>query len=135
VTCSLCAQAAKFHSYQSRRLLTAHGAIRLSRAYYYCGRCQHSFIPYDEVLGLRESISPGLLALLCLAGTLAPFADAAEDVLRRFAGVRVSASSVLRCTEAEGERLRAPLNEGRMVEPAQPEPKWTAPRKDAQPAA
>lgn len=131
----MCEHAAKFHSYQSRRLLTAHGEISLSRAYYYCGRCHHSFIPYDEVLGLRESISPGLLPLLCLAGTLTPFADAAEDVLQRFAGVRVSASTVLRCTQGEGERLRAQLKEGRMVEPTQPEPQWTTPRKDGQPAA
>lgn len=133
--CSLCEHAAKFHSYQSRRLLTVHGEIRLSRAYYYCARCHHSFIPYDDVLGLREAISPGLLPLLCLAGTLVPFADAAEDVLRRFSGVRVSASTVLRCTQGEGERLRAQLKEGRMVEPTQPEPKWTTPPKDAQPAA
>ena len=135
MACPHCDYAAKFHSYQSRRLLTVHGDIRLSRAYYYCGRCHHSFIPYDEVLGLRESISPGLLPLLCLAGTLAPFADAAEDVLKRFAGVRVSASTVLRCSEGEGERLRAQLKEGRMVEPTQPEPKWTTPPQDEQPAA
>jgi hypothetical protein len=42
---------------------------------------------------------------------------------------------VLRCTEGEGERLRAQLKEGRMVEPTQPEPNWTTPRKDGQPAA
>jgi hypothetical protein len=65
VRCCLCEHAAKFHSYQSRRLLTVQGEIRLERAYYYCGRCHHSFIPYDEVLGLREAISPGLLPLLC----------------------------------------------------------------------
>ena len=133
--CSLCEHAAKFHSYQSRRLLTAHGEIHLSRAYYYCGRCHHSFIPYDEVLGLREAISPGLLPLVALAGILVPFADAAQDVLKRFVGVRVSASTVLRCTQGEGERLRAQLKEGRMVEPTQPEPNWAAPREGEHPAA
>ena len=112
-----------------------HGEVKVQRAYYYCGRCKQSFIPYDEVLGLVDEISPGLMPLVCLAGTLAPFADAAEDVLKRFAGVRVSASTVLRCTEGEGERLRAQLKEGRMVEPTQPEPKWTAPRENGQPAA
>jgi hypothetical protein len=75
------------------------------------------------------------MPLVCLAGTLAPFADAAEDVLKRFSGVRVSTSTVLRCTEGEGERLRAQLKEGRMVEPTQAEPKWTAPRKEGQPVA
>src|SRR5438477_6673003 len=75
------------------------------------------------------------MPLVCLAGTLLPFADAAKDVLKRFAGVRVSASTVLRCTEGAGERLRAQQKEGRMVEPTQAEPKWTAPRKESQPAA
>jgi hypothetical protein len=92
-------------------------------------------MPYDDVLGLVDEISPGLMPLVCLAGTLAPFADAAEDVLKRFSGVRVSASTVLRCTEGEGERLRAQLKEGRMIEPTQAEPKWTAPREEGQPAA
>ncbi len=112
-----------------------HGAVRLSRAYYYCGRCHQSYLPYDEVLGLQDEISPGLLPLVCLAGTLLPFADAAQDVLKRFAGVRLSASTVLRCTQAEGERLRAQLKEGRMVEPTQPELQWTSPREEEQPAA
>jgi hypothetical protein len=116
-------------------VLTVHGEVRVERAYYYCGRCHQSFIPYDDVLGLVDEISPGLMPLVCLAGTLLPFVDAAEDVLKRFAGVRVSASTVLRCTEAAGERLRAQRKEGRMVQPTQAEPKWTAPHEAGQPAA
>jgi hypothetical protein len=116
-------------------VLTAHGELPVRRAYYYCGRCRQSFIPYDDVLGLSDEISPGLKPLVCLAGTLVPFADAAEDLLRRFAGVRLSASTVLRCTEAEGERLRAQQKEGRMVEPTQAEPKWAAKHAPGQPAA
>jgi Uncharacterised protein family (UPF0236) len=135
VTCSYCDYAAKFHSYQRRRVLTVHGEMQVWRAYYYCNRCKQSFIPYDDVLGLTDEISPGLMPLVCLAGTLLPFVDAAEDVLKRFAGVRVSASTVLRCTEGAGERLRAQQKEGRMVEPTQAEPKWTAPRLAGQPAA
>lgn len=135
MTCPYCEYAAKFHSYQQRRVLTVHGELRVQRAYYYCGRCKQSFIPYDDVLGLMDEISPGLMPLVCLAGTLLPFADAAEDVLKRFSGVRVSASTVLRCTEGAGERLRAQQKEGRMVKPPQAEPKWTAPREAGQPAA
>jgi hypothetical protein len=116
-------------------VLTIHGEVRVERAYYYCGRCHQSFMPYDEVLGLVDEISPGLMPLVCLAGTLLPFADAAEDVLKRFAGVRLSPSTVLRCTEAAGERLRAQQKEGRMVKPTQAEPKWTASREPGQPAA
>jgi len=135
VTCPHCEYAAKFHSYQQRRVLTVHGELKVQRAYYYCGRCQQSFLPYDDVLGLVDEISPGLMPLVCLAGTLLPFVDAAEDVLQRFAGVRLSASTVLRCTEAAGERLRAQQKEGRMVKPTQAEPKWTGPRAAGQPVA
>jgi hypothetical protein len=131
----LCQHAAKFHSYQSRPLVTVHGVVRLERAYYYCGRCQQSYIPYDDVLGLRDDLSPGLVPLVCLAGTLAPFADAAADVLQRFCGVRLSAATVRRRSEGEGERLRAQLKEGRMVKPTPPEPKWTAAPEQGQPAA
>lgn len=135
MTCPQCDYAAKFHSYQQRRVLTVHGAVKVKRAYYYCGRCKQSFLPYDEVLGLVDEISPGLMPLVCLAGTLLPFVDAAEDVLKRFAGVRVSASTVLRSTEGAGERLRAQQKEGRMVQPTVAEPKWKEPRSDGQPAA
>jgi hypothetical protein len=135
MTCTHCDYAAKFHSYQQRPVVTVHGVVKLRRAYYYCGRCKQSFIPYDDALGLVDEISPGLMPLVCLAGTLLPFADAAEDVLKRFAGVRLSTSTVLRCTEAAGERLRAQQKEGRMVKPLQTEPKWTAAREAGQPAA
>jgi hypothetical protein len=109
--------------------------VIVQRAYYYCGRCKLSYLPYDEALGLVDEISPGFLPLVCLAGTLAPFSDAANDILKRFTGMRVSASTVLRTTEGQGERLRAQLRQGRMVEPTQLEPKWTAPRQEGQPAA
>lgn len=116
-------------------MVTVHGVLKIRRAYYYCGRCKQSFIPYDEALGLVDDISPGLMPLVCLAGTLLPFADAAQDILKRFAGVNLSASTVLRSTEGAGERLRAQQKEGRMVQPLQAEPKWNAPREADQPAA
>jgi hypothetical protein len=116
-------------------VVTVHGVVKIRRAYYYCRRCHLGFLPYDEAMGLVDEISPGLMPLVCLAGTLLPFADAAEDILKRFAGVRLSTSTVLRSTEAAGERLRAQQKEGRMVRPLQAEPKWTAARQADQPAA
>src|SRR5262245_6206842 len=78
-----CNYVAKFHSYQRRRVLTLQGEVVVTRAYYYCRRCHRSYCPYDEALGLRDGVSPGLRPLVSLAGTLVPFADAADDVLRR----------------------------------------------------
>ena len=110
VTCfATCDYAAKFHSYQlKRRVLTVHGEVQVRRAVlHYSSRCHHSYLPYDDVLGLVDEISPGLMPLVTLAGTLVPFADAAEDVLKRFAGVRLSPSTVLRCTDRASERAGA----------------------------
>jgi hypothetical protein len=116
-------------------VVTVHGLLKVRRAYYYCHRCKQSFIPYDDALGLVDDISPGLMPLVSLAGTLLPFADAASDILKRYAGVHLSTSTVLRSTEGAGERLRAQQKEGRMVRPVQAEPKWTATRQTGQPAA
>jgi hypothetical protein len=116
-------------------VVTVHGLLRVRRAYYYCSRCKQSFLPYDDALGLVDEISPGLLPLVCLAGTLVPFADAAADILQRYAGVRLSTSTVLRSTQAAGERLRAQQKAGRMVQPLHAEPLWTAARAASQPAA
>jgi len=135
VACAECQRVAKFHSYQRRRVVAVHGEVHVQRAYYYCQRCHRSYCPYDDVLGLGDGISPGVRPLVCLAGTLVPFEDAADDVLRRFANVRLSASTVLRCTESAGERLQAQLHQGKMVQPSQPEPGWTAARQAGQPAA
>src|SRR5262249_45219567 len=135
VLCAHCQRVAKFHSYQQRRVVTVHGEVKLARAYYYCQRCHASYCPSDDVLGLSDGLSPGVRPLVCLAGTLLPFANAAEDVLRCLANVRLSAPTVLRCTEAAGARLQAHLHAGQMVPPTQPEPGWTAERPAGQPAA
>ncbi len=60
----------------------------------------------------------------------------ASDLLQRFAGVRLSASTAACDTEGEGASGREPQQKaGRMVEPTQAEPGWTAVREGGQPAA
>jgi hypothetical protein len=55
--------------------------------------------------------------LVALAGTLASFADAADDILRRFAGIRLSAGTVWAATEEAGADL---LADTRRVVPPMP---------------
>jgi hypothetical protein len=74
-------------------------------------------------------------SLVCLAGTLAPFEDAADDVLRRFTGVRLSASTVLRATEDAGAQLQERLKKGYIPKPTTPELHWLAEREGEKPAA
>ncbi len=54
-----------------------------------------------------------------MAGTLAPFQQG-EDVLRRLAGLQVSASTCRRVTEAAGERLRQQGADGVVALPGRP---------------
>jgi len=96
--------------------LTANGTVRHERAYYHCDHCHHGHFPFDTANGLRrDSLSAGVRPLVCLAGTLAPFRDAAEDVLFRFAGIRLGASTVRRVSEQAGSALAARQQRGDVV--------------------
>jgi hypothetical protein len=61
--------------------------------------------------------------LVCLAGVLESFRDGAEDILRRFAGIRLSAGTVRNTTEAAGARLAQQQQAGALVCPP-PQRPW-----------
>jgi hypothetical protein len=61
----------------------------MERAYYHCQHCHQGHCPSDAVRGLSAAeTTPGALEVISMAGVLASFAHAAEDVLRRLAGLR-----------------------------------------------
>jgi hypothetical protein len=96
------------------------GTLHLSRHYYYCRHCQRGTFPWDAVLGLREhDLRPAADEVVCLAGVLASFAEAADKTLPRLSGLRLSESTVERATEAAGTRLAAALAAGQTLGPAQ----------------
>jgi hypothetical protein len=66
-----------------------------------------------------DRLSPAARALVALAGTLAPFQQG-EDVLRRLAGLQVSASTCRRVTLAAGQRLCQQQADGVVVLPGRP---------------
>ncbi|OWK34656.1 hypothetical protein FRUB_10627 [Fimbriiglobus ruber] len=106
------------------------GDVDVSRAYYHCRACQTGTCPADATLGLQaDALSPGFRPLVTLAGVLASFADGADDLLRRFAGRRVSAGTVWRATERAGQEWIARTRAGSVVVPSPPQPAWdfTAP--------
>ncbi len=99
------------------------GEVRLARAYYYCPRCRAGHCPHDGVLGLAaQDLAPAARQLVALAGTLTAFAEAAEKVLPKMAGLRVAESTAQRVTEAAGDKLGAWLREGRTFGPGRPWP-------------
>lgn len=82
------------------------GELRLRRAYYHCAHCHHSQVPWDLQLAMgRRDLTPAAAEIVALAGTLGPFGQAAERVLLKMSGLRLSESTVERTTEDAGARL------------------------------
>lgn len=89
------------------------GCVRYERAYYYCRHCGHGSSPADAELHVEAAeLTPAARELVALAGTLSSFAEAAEKVLPRLAGLRVSESTAERATEAAGAELGRRLATG-----------------------
>ena len=86
--------------------MSALGQVRLSRAYYYCPHCHRGHCPWDQTLRLTAGdLTPAAEELVSLAGSLTSFAEAAEKVLPRMAGIRLAESTAERTTEGSGQRL------------------------------
>jgi hypothetical protein len=124
IVCPHCQADARFVEYRPKTWLTANGAVRHERAYYHCPHCHTGHCPFDRANGLlADRLSAGLRPLVCLAGVLESFRDGADDILRRFAGVRLGAATVRSATEAAGARLMEQQRAGDIVKP-QPAPAW-----------
>jgi len=76
------------------------------RAYYHCEHCHAGHCPADRDLGLDGVWSPTLLPVVTLLGALIPFAQA-SDILHKVTGLRVTADTCRRRSEAVGSQLQA----------------------------
>lgn len=95
------------------------GEIPLERAYYHCRHCGHGHCPRDGQLGLRAAdLTPGAEQAVVLAGALGSFAEAAQKILPRLAGLRLAESTVERSTERVGQRVGQLLAAGQTFGPA-----------------
>jgi hypothetical protein len=90
------------------------GEVTCMRAYYYCGRCGHGVLPWDDQVGLTaRSFTPAAERLVSLAGALSDsFEEAATRVLPEMAGLHVVETTVQRTTEGVGERIADHRREG-----------------------
>ena len=101
--------------------MSAVGAVGYERAYYYCRHCGHGATPADTTLRIDQAeLTPAACELAALAGTLSSFAEAAEKVLPKLAGMRVSESTVERTTENAGAAVGERLGHGEVFGDAQP---------------
>jgi hypothetical protein len=98
------------------------GKVTYARAYYHCDHCHSGWFTTDEEFGIESKQTVGARELETLAGMLHPFAEGAEQVLERMSGLRASASTVQRTTEATGAAVAA--QEASPGKPHPPEKKW-----------
>ena len=93
--------------------MTVIGRVRVDRAYYLCKHCHAGHCPRDVALGLTTvDLSRGATEAVTLAGALGSFADAAQKILPKLSGLRVSESTVERATERVGEDVGKRLSVG-----------------------
>lgn len=86
--------------------MTAIGTMELPRTDFVCPQCRDSGCPWDDRLGLDDSVSPEALRPIVLAGGSGPF-DTARDTLRRFCGATVSDELIRPRSLREGPKLAA----------------------------
>jgi hypothetical protein len=98
------------------------GPIKVSSPYYHCrDGCGAGHRSFDPLLRLgTEPLTPAAEEVSAMAGVLGSFADGAERVLRKMAGLRLSESTVERTTETAGERVAAQLAAGESLGPSTP---------------
>ena len=116
--CPHCNNDAGFVGYRGKGFRCLAGEMRLSRPYYHCAHCHHGIWPWDELLRLSaERLTPGAQEIASLLGISNSFGKAADRMLEKVAGLRLSESTVERTTEGAGERLGQWLEAGEVFGP------------------
>ena len=104
--CPKCARTLKVIDHQRPRTVeSSFGAVRFTRSYGCCTRCQEPCAPADVALGLhaRAPASPRVQEICALTVLRAPAGQAQDDV-RRLTGITLGASTLHREARRQGER-------------------------------
>ena len=97
-----CGGEAHYRELRSRRILTAVGAVKLTRPWYLCPRCHNGQFPVDRQLDVDNcDCSPGVRRMDAMVGQQGPF-ERGREQMKLLAGLEVSAKSVERTAEAIG---------------------------------
>jgi hypothetical protein len=84
------------------------------RHYYHCEDCGQGCVPFDQTIGLNATRqTPGAREVIALTGTIDSFAQAADKLLLKLSGFRVSESTVERITESVGDQIAEAQAQGK----------------------
>jgi len=113
MSCPHCHESARFVDYRPKTVQSLVGTFGLDRAYYHCQACGKGTVPWDETLRLsRQAMTPGARELVSLIGAVDSFGEAADIVLKKTSGLRLSESTVERTCEAVGCDIGQRLADG-----------------------
>jgi len=80
--------------------------MKFRRHYYHCEDCRQGCVPFDQTIGLNATRqTPGAREVIALTGTIDSFGQAADKLLLKLSGLRVSESTVERITESVGDQI------------------------------
>lgn len=97
-----CGQQAIYRELRSKTMLTAVGAVTVSRPYFLCPQCHQGQFPVDSQLDcVHTEFSPGVRRMQALVGQDASF-DQGRAQMQLLAGLEVTTKSVERVAEAIG---------------------------------
>jgi hypothetical protein len=97
-----CGQQAIYRELRSKTMLTAVGAVTVSRPYFLCPQCHQGQFPADAQLDcVHTEFSPGVRRMQALVGQDASF-DQGREQMKLLAGLEVTTKSVERVAEAIG---------------------------------
>jgi hypothetical protein len=126
-----CGRHVRFRRLRDRVITTRHGAVCLSRPYYYCAACGKGFAPLDTALGLDAgSTTPPLREWCARLAAQLDSLEQARTLLAEFTGVWLGESTVERTAVAVGSALRqaqqaaaAQHHQGQLPQPAHKPPR------------
>jgi hypothetical protein len=106
ISCS-CGYEARYRELRSRRILTALGAVKITRPWYLCPHCHQGQFPADHELDIvNTDFSPGVRRMHALLGQQAPF-DHGREQMNVLAGLDVTTKAVERTAESIGQDIEA----------------------------
>ena len=95
--------------------------MKLTRHYFYCEDCGHGTVPFDQTLGLNATRqTPGAREVIALTGATESFDQAANKLIEKLSGIRVSESTIQRVTESVGAEIGEALADGEVFGESSP---------------
>jgi hypothetical protein len=121
MTCPRCSADARCNGLRPRKVLSLLGTLSFRRHYYHCRACKAGTFPFDDLLHLRHhDLTPAADKVVCTAGVLGAFGEAATKSLPSMSNLRVSESTGQRATEDAGARLTQRRLVGKAFGPVRP---------------